>query len=1004
MASFPKGSEWRKWDLHVHSPYSAGYSGTWEQFIEQIKSAECEVIGVNDYFCVAGYKKLVQSIESGDLDLQGKILFPVVEMRMTDSLQNKHNETKGVRHFNFHIIFNNDPEELKIDDIESFIKSMQSNDAIIGSDYDDISKLAEKKVSFKEVLRALASDKKFKNNYLVWLPYDEYGGIDDINPNSDGWIKENFIKDSDILGSSRQAQIDFFHWKSPLDKKGEPRFSQEEFETWFKDKKPCIKGSDSHEHGYPVGKLRNEKSEAIDKFCWIKTDPTFQGLKQIVNEPEGRVHIGQIPESLKRVNQHPTKVINSVSVKKREDSRSEEKWFNFDLPINSGMVAIIGNKGSGKSALADIIGLLGNTKRFKQFSFLNDKKFSHKKRGKAQYYKAEMTWNDTKNTAVDTLVENYDDSSSERIKYIPQSYLEDICSEVGLSEDGAFYSELKSVIFSRIKKSDRLDFDDLDGLLKHRDKEVENRIDQLVSEIKAINRDIAELEGKFSDEHLRELQAHLKVKNEELEAHNSGHVKPTPVPKPDEENEPKSNDDQVALDSKKQELVDIDKKINDANEKDRTHAREEASLEKINKQLDNIESYVESALRDMSEEFDLLGINVDDVVNLKVNKEKINSRFSSVRKSRGDISKTLDAQKEGSLTAKRDILLTDIASLNEKLSEPQKKYQKYLENLQLWQSRKDEIIGDAVTIGSQKYYEDQIDKIKNIYPTQKSELCQTRYEKSLEIYREKEQLREHYARYYGSVQGYLDGYPIDNVKNFRIKFDVAISESRFTEEFLKKINQNRSGSFSGAREGTEKVTEFLDKTNFDSVDDVGQFLELIIQALENHNGKPNSVKNQLVKGGTVEDLYNYIFSLEYLNPFYSLKWDDKELDQLSPGERGNLLLIFYLILDQNDIPLVIDQPEENLDNQTVFNTLVPCVKNAKTRRQIILVTHNPNLAVVCDADQVIHAKIHKDQGNEVVYTAGSIENPEMNTKILDVLEGTRPAFNKRDSKYWESTE
>lgn len=220
---------------------------------------------------------------------------------------------------------------------------------------------------------------------------------------------------------------------------------------------------------------------------------------------------------------------------------------------------------------------------------------------------------------------------------------------------------------------------------------------------------------------------------------------------------------------------------------------------------------------------------------------------------------------------------------------------------------------------------------------------------------------------------------------------------------MKKINQNRSGSFSGARDGTEKVTEFLDKTNFDSVDDVGQFLELIIQALENHNGKPNSVKNQLVKGGTVEDLYNYIFSLEYLNPFYSLKWDDKELDQLSPGERGNLLLIFYLILDQNDIPLVIDQPEENLDNQTVFNTLVPCVKNAKTRRQIILVTHNPNLAVVCDADQVIHAKIYKDQGNEVVYTAGSIENPEMNTKILDVLEGTRPAFNKRDSKYWEST-
>ena len=80
MTIFPRGSEWRKWDLHVHSPYSSGYSGTWEQFIEQIKSAECDVIGINDYFCVAGYKKLAQSIESGDLDLHGKVLFPVVEM------------------------------------------------------------------------------------------------------------------------------------------------------------------------------------------------------------------------------------------------------------------------------------------------------------------------------------------------------------------------------------------------------------------------------------------------------------------------------------------------------------------------------------------------------------------------------------------------------------------------------------------------------------------------------------------------------------------------------------------------------------------------------------------------------------------------------------------------------------------------------------------------------------------------------------------------------------
>ena len=123
------------------------------------------------------------------------------------------------------------------------------------------------------------------------------------------------------------------------------------------------------------------------------------------------------------------------------------------------------------------------------------------------------------------------------------------------------------------------------------------------------------------------------------------------------------------------------------------------------------------------------------------------------------------------------------------------------------------------------------------------------------------------------------------------------------------------------------------------------------------------------------------------------------LDQLSPGERGTLLLVFYLLIDKSDIPLIIDQPEENLDNQTVYDILVPCIKEVKTRRQIIIVTHNPNLAVVCDADQVIYASIDKKDGNCVTYESGGIENPVINKHVVDVLEGTMPAFEDRDRKY-----
>jgi ABC-type lipoprotein export system ATPase subunit len=88
-----------------------------------------------------------------------------------------------------------------------------------------------------------------------------------------------------------------------------------------------------------------------------------------------------------------------------------------------------------------------------------------------------------------------------------------------------------------------------------------------------------------------------------------------------------------------------------------------------------------------------------------------------------------------------------------------------------------------------------------------------------------------------------------------------------------------------------------------------------------------------------------------------------------------------------------------LDNQSVYRILVHFIKRAKGKRQIIIVTHNPNLAVVCDAEQVIRMDIAKDNMNSVSMVAGGIENPKINKAIVDVLEGTRPAFDNRTEKY-----
>ncbi len=151
---------------------------------------------------------------------------------------------------------------------------------------------------------------------------------------------------------------------------------------------------------------------------------------------------------------------------------------------------------------------------------------------------------------------------------------------------------------------------------------------------------------------------------------------------------------------------------------------------------------------------------------------------------------------------------------------------------------------------------------------------------------------------------------------------------------------------------------------------------------------------------TVQDLYDYLFGFDYLDTKYDLKVDGKDLSELSPGERGGLLLIFYLMLDRQEIPLVIDQPEDNLDNKSVYEILVTFIKQAKKRRQIILVTHNPNLAVVADAEQIIHVSIDKKEGrHDFDFFSGAIEDPRINEAVVDILEGTLPAFDNRRLKY-----
>jgi energy-coupling factor transporter ATP-binding protein EcfA2 len=120
---------------------------------------------------------------------------------------------------------------------------------------------------------------------------------------------------------------------------------------------------------------------------------------------------------------------------------------------------------------------------------------------------------------------------------------------------------------------------------------------------------------------------------------------------------------------------------------------------------------------------------------------------------------------------------------------------------------------------------------------------------------------------------------------------------------------------------------------------------------------------------------------------------------LSPGTRGIVLLLLYLAIDaEDDRPLIIDQPEENLDPQSIFQELVYRFRDAKKRRQIIIVTHNANLVVNTDADQVIVASCGPQRPGQlplITYESGSLENSSIRKDVCDILEGGERAFKER---------
>lgn len=223
--------------------------------------------------------------------------------------------------------------------------------------------------------------------------------------------------------------------------------------------------------------------------------------------------------------------------------------------------------------------------------------------------------------------------------------------------------------------------------------------------------------------------------------------------------------------------------------------------------------------------------------------------------------------------------------------------------------------------------------------------------------------------------------------------EMQMIQSDFAEQVLSSISQRYAGIFKGKAEASNKMSKLLKQTDFNDESSVVELVRNIMLAVD------EDIDNSERKIIDKENFYDFLYGLDYLDVSFKLKMGGRDLEELSPGERGIVLLIFYLALSQNSIPIIIDQPEDNLDNQSVYNKLVPCICAAKQKRQVIIVTHNPNIAVACDAEQIICCHMDKNT-HTISYSAGAIEDDEIKNNVVEYFgNGTMPAFDLRRRKY-----
>jgi len=937
---------------------------TLDVYLSHIEQATptIEALGITDYLLTRRYEDVLRAKRAGRLP-HVKLLFCNIEMRLSI-------ETKGGQGVNLHILVSpDDPEH--VEQIRRFLSRLtfyyaKDNFACTESDLrrlgrahdssitDDESALRagvnQFKVEFHQLRKLYEDTEWMQTNALIGVAgssNDGTAGLQDENASFAATRKE-IEAFAHIIFTSTPKNIAF--WR------GEGVLGESALEAKYGGMKPCLHGSDAH-------RLDKVAKPDRDRLCWIKGDAAFETLMQACLEPRLRVSIGPRPPT--------SETPYSISTVAAPDL----PWMlPQPLPINQGMVAIIGARGSGKTALVDLMAHAGNSR----FPIDGEQSFLTRARSFLGSAKVLATWSDGNQTAsrlVDRPTELPD------IHYLTQQFVDRLCSSVAESDE--LLEEIKRVVFVAHEPESRLGADDFDSLVQLRSSETQLAVESLNQRLDRLSQEVL-VERSWYKRLARLKQDLVKAKQElaKTDASRKDLIRPGGKERAEYYTRLSS-----AITEREQELQRLSRQL-------QSYRKLRVEVERYRTEVfprllaDLKQIFVEAALAD--EEWVALApvFSGDPSVVLK---EKVTSQDRLIAYTRARSgSAPFQALTANELSqCSLDALKRERSMVGEQIGADQKNIQRLEQLNQLY----------ATQDTRRRRLEEELARAEQSPARLEGTLAERAklYERFIELIIEQCKIL---AELYGPLAEKLES-ATSSASKLRLKVLRHVDVDAWARAGEALLDLRKYGKFRGRGALAEAARmSLLPAWQSGTAAEVAVAMELFRKENDQTLLEQAAVERDSDQYQQwVVELGRWLYSTEHIRVHYTIEYDGVAITQLSPGTRGIVLLLLYLALDLEDSrPLIIDQPEENLDPKSVFSELVALFREARVRRQVIIVTHNANLVVNTDVDQVVVASCIKHGGGQPPqfhYTCGGLEDPVIRAHVCDILEGGEAAFRER---------